>query len=330
MIEQEKISVIVPIYNTAPWIAQCVGSIQAQTYENLEIILVNDGSTDNSRTILEMMAEKDSRIKLVDKENGGLPSARLAGMEAATGEWLTFVDGDDEIEPRMYQRLLDNARQYRADISHCGFVMCYPNGTRHGSSGSGGISIQDHYQGLRDLLEEEKIQPSVCTKLYKRSLFYGLEGKYTEEIWNNEDLLLNFYLFSHAQRSVYEDVAPYHYCQRDGSLSRRKPTAHTIYDPIKVKERILEDCPQELLPDLRRAMAKTCLFSYAQLCRGMEKTYAGDRKIVRGIIRQQLPYLSLLSRIQRIMVWVISYVPWAFALVYNFYYLFLKQEPSQG
>lgn len=317
----DLISVIVPVYNIAPWICRCVESIQAQTYENLEIILVDDGSTDDGLKICHALAKADSRIRVCHKENGGLASARLAGIEIATGDWITFVDGDDMVEASMYQHLLDNGYQYEADISHCGYVLIYPDGKMVYSDTSGQVRIQDTLSGLRDLLEEKLIQPSVCTKLYKRGLFSDIQGKYTEDIWNNEDMLLNFYLFSKAKRCVFEAFCPYLYCLREGSLSRRKPNAHTIYDPILVKQRIQADCPPELIPDLHRAMMSTCLFSYAQLCRGMEKEYVLDRQRVRSIIRQQFPNWRVLSIKQVVMAWVVGYLPVVFAAAYNLYYL---------
>lgn len=321
----EKISVIVPVYNIERYVERCVRSIMGQTYPCLEIILVNDGSTDTSAEVVNNLAKEDERIKVVHKANGGLPSARLAGMAAATGEWLTFVDGDDEIEQDMYARLMKNAREHDADISHCGFVMVFPEGEKKYFHNSGAVRVQDTLTGLRDLLEESQIQPSVCTKLYKRGLLEKLDGKYTEDIWNNEDMLLNFYVFGRSRKSVFEDFCPYRYMLRDGSLSRRKPNAHTIYDPIKVKERILNDCPPELRKDLLQATASTCLFSYAQLCRGMEKEFARDRKKVRGIIRGQLKNIRSLSLKNGIMVVIVSFVPFVFHWVYGFYYRFVKK-----
>lgn len=325
----EKITVIVPIYNIAPWIRRCVSSIQAQSYENLEILLVDDGATDASPAICDGLAEEDPRIRVIHKDNGGPAAARLAGIAQATGDWITFVDGDDVIEPDMYQHLLDNAHAHHADISHCGYVMIYPDGKKTYSNNSGMVRLQDRLLGLRDLLEEDLIQPSVCTKIYKRGLFAGITEKYTSDIWNNEDMLLNFYLFRNAERSVFEAICPYKYCLRDGSRSRRKPNDHTIYDPIRVKERILTDCPETLIPDLRRATVATCLFAYAQLCRGMEKAYAEDREKVRSIIRRQLPYSALLPLKNAVMVWVVSYMPWVFHMVYGVYY-FLKNGPRKG
>lgn len=327
--KKEKISVIVPVYNIAPWIRRCVSSIQVQSYRNLEIILVDDGSTDASSAICDALAEEDVRIRVIHKKNGGPASARLEGIAQATGDWITFVDGDDAIEQTMYQRLLDNAHKYNADISHCGYVMIYSDGKKVYSDSSRMVRQQDKLQGLRDLLEEDLIQPSMCTKLYRRLLFSDVQEKYMPDIWNNEDLLMNFYLFRNADRSVFEAFCPYRYCLREGSRSRRKPNDHTIYDPIRVKERILADCPEPLIPDLRRATAATCLFAYAQLCRGMEKEYAQDRKNVQAIIRRQLPYCAVLPIKNAVMVWVVSFVPWLFQLIYGVYY-HLKKWIQKG
>jgi len=226
----------------------------------------------------------------------------------------------------MYTRLMKNAAEHGADISHCGYVMVYPDGNRVYYSDSGVVRLQDRDQGIRDLLEETLIQPSVCNKLYRAFLFQDIKGKYTEEICNNEDMLLNFYLFSKARRSVFEDFCPYYYQLRNGSLSRRDPNPHTIYDPIRVKRRILQDCPPELLEDAKRAMAATCLYAYAQICRGMKKEYAQDRRRVRAIIREQLPNLSILPLKNAVMVWFVSYIPVVFHVVYAIYYNCLKRK----
>ena len=107
----ELVSVIIPAYNAEKFLSQCVESIINQTYRNIEIIIVNDGSRDNTAEIAKECAKKDSRVKLINKENGGVTSARLKGVQEASGEWIGFVDSDDEIEPEMYERLLHNAEK---------------------------------------------------------------------------------------------------------------------------------------------------------------------------------------------------------------------------
>ena len=110
------ISVIVPVYNVESYLARCVDSILTQTYQNLEVILVDDGSKDNSGVICDDYARRDSRVNVIHKENGGLSSARNAGIEAAGGEYLAFVDSDDWIEPDAYERLLSAMQKHAAKL----------------------------------------------------------------------------------------------------------------------------------------------------------------------------------------------------------------------
>ena len=119
------ISVIVPIYNVEKYLDRCVDSIINQTYKNLEIILVDDGSPDNCLAICDSWAEKDRRIKVIHKENGGVSSARNSALDIASGDYIGFVDSDDWIEPDMYEILIKNAKKYDADISRCAGLLDY-------------------------------------------------------------------------------------------------------------------------------------------------------------------------------------------------------------
>lgn len=320
----EKITVIVPVYNCAPWLPRCLDSLLAQTYPNLEIIAVDDGSQDETWQVLQDYTKEHSRIQAIHQENSGVTAARLRGVAQATGDWIGFIDGDDWIEPDMYARLLCNAKTYDADISHCGHRMDYPDGTVDYYYDTGAIRPQDRTLGLRDLLEETLVEPGLCNKLYRRHLFQGLVEKMPTQIRNNEDLLMNYFLFSQAERSIFEDICPYHYMMRENSASRSRLNQHRIYDPIQVHEIILNQCDDGLKVDARRSLVQATLFSYAQLCRGMEKAYAQDRKKVRAMIRQQLEYLPMLPLKNAVMIWVVSYVPWVFHLVYGVYYRLKK------
>ena len=116
-----KVSVVIPIYNVEKYLRECMDSVVNQTLKDIEIICVNDGSPDNSRSILQEYADKDERIKIIDKENGGLASARNVGVKAATGEYIGFVDSDDWIDLDFYEKLYNTAIQYEADIA-CGNI----------------------------------------------------------------------------------------------------------------------------------------------------------------------------------------------------------------
>ena len=137
-----RISVIIPAYNIENYLARTLDSVLAQTYTNLEVIVVNDGSKDGTGAVIDAYAGRDGRIKAIHKENGGVSSARLRGVAEATGDWIGFVDGDDFVEPDMYQRLLDNARIHDAQISHCGYKMVFPSGKIDYYYNSGKLVVQ--------------------------------------------------------------------------------------------------------------------------------------------------------------------------------------------
>ena len=215
----DTISVIVPAYNIGSWLGRSLDSLLAQTCPNLEIIVVDDGSSDNTAEVMREYAAKTDKIRTVFKENGGVTSARLRGVAESTGDWITFMDGDDYVEPQMYARLLENAQSRGADISHCGHQVHYADGRVEYVHQSGKIHQQDHRTGLRELLDNRDMSMSLCTKLYRRTLFEGLESWMDPTIRNNEDLLMNYYLFDRAESAVFEGNCPYHYILRKDSAS---------------------------------------------------------------------------------------------------------------
>lgn len=169
----DKISVIVPAYNNAPWLPRCLDSLCAQNHEQLEIIVINDGSTDDTAAVLDDWAARDSRIRAIHKENGGVTSARLRGVAEATGDWLGFVDGDDVVEPWMYERLLENAQAHGADIAHCGQQVVFPDGRTSVVSDDGKLRVQDHLTGLRDLLDGGLVESGLCANSTEKSCLQG-------------------------------------------------------------------------------------------------------------------------------------------------------------
>ena len=240
--ENNMISVIVPIYNIENYIEKTINSIINQTYQNLEIILVDDGSTDDSGKIIDDIAKKDSRLLVIHKKNGGVTSARASGIKAATGDWIGFVDGDDYIEPDMYERLMNNAIKYDAHISHCGYQMVFPSRVDYYYN-TKRIVVQDNEQGLSDLLRGEFIEPALVNKIYRSEIVKKVLNNnlidYSIKI--NEDLLMNYYFFKFSSCSIYEDVCSYHYVLRSGSAATSEINKYKLYDPLIVQKTILQD-----------------------------------------------------------------------------------------
>lgn len=324
------ISVVVPIYNVEKELERCVKSIIQQSYPDLEIILVDDGSTDNSQGVIKELAAIDSRIVPIFKENGGVTSARLAGVERASGDWIGFVDGDDEIEPEMYERLLANAVKYSSSISHCGYQMIFPDGRVHFFYNTGDLVQEDRITALRELLSGERIEPGLGNKLFQKDLFCRLlrDSLMDTSIKNNEDLLMNFYLFREAERSVFEDWCPYKYIVRDQSASRRRLDDNKVFDPIKVKQLILDQCEDDLKPAAGGALLRTCIYSYCGLITAGERFKAEERR-VRKCIAEYSMWRSQLSRRSKLIYRLITDEPHLFRILYRLYWKYFQKKQYQ-
>ncbi len=275
-----KISIIIPAYDIASYIERTVESVLNQTYSDFELIIVNDGSKDNTGDVLNSLKKRDPRIRVIHKENGGVTSARLCGIKAAQGEWIGFVDGDDIIEPDMYEQLLNNAIQYDADISHCGYQMVV--GRRIDMYyGTEKFIQQTHDDGVVDLLEGKFIEPGLVIKLYKAELFKHInEWNVDLTIKNTEDLLMNFYLFHESRQSVYMDKCLYHYIVRNGSATSAKPSRQKLTGPLKVLNIIEGELKDE------KTTAK-----YKMSAESLEKSLS----IIRSRIASQLINLATIS-----------------------------------
>ena len=309
-----RISVIVPAYNAAPWLSESIDSLLAQTCKNMEILVVDDGSTDNTPQVL---AGYGDRIRVIRQKNAGVTAARLAGVSAAAGDWIGFLDADDVAEPQMYGRLLENALRYGGDISHCGFQEDYEDGRTVCPHNTGAIRQQDRLTALKELLEEAEIEPALYTKLFRRELFEGLERKMDRSIRNNEDMLMNYFLFQKAEKAVYEDVSPYHYRIRQGSASRRKPNEHLLYDPIRVRQIILADCGEELREDAVRALVRMCLVSFRAVSVENRQEYREDQQKLTEMLRQMREYLPLLSKKNALQLRLVCAWPGAYRSLYR-------------
>ena len=276
------ISIIVPAYNVAPWLARCLDSICAQSYRNLEILVIDDGSTDETAAIADRYARQDPRVRVIHQENRGLVEVRERGIETASGAFVGFVDGDDEIEPDMMERLLRNARQYGADISQCGILYCFDDGREKPIHGTGETYVFDSEQGTRELLTGSRMEPSLCNKIYKRELLP--DSCLDKTAVNNEDLLRNYVLFSRAERSVFEDFCGYRYRRHRGSMSnnsRRKSIAENV---LKARRLILENAGGDIRKEALRCYVDALIISY----NGTVGKHGGEDAELRAVCREEL------------------------------------------
>lgn len=313
-----KISVLVPAYNVALWLPSCLDSILAQTYQNLEIIVVNDGSTDNTGTILDSYAKKNGRIVAIHQKNAGLVAARETGIAHATGDYVTFVDGDDTIAPDMYEHLMANALKYKADISHCGMDFVFPDGHIEPHYGTGRLLVQDNIEGLRELLIGELVEPSLCTKLYARYLVTN--SCLDKSVLNNEDLLRNFTLFSRANRIVFEDFCGYQYFQRPGSMSKDSSKAlQNLKHILRARKLIVDNSSEELYPYAVRLWLSTYINAINQKTDDCDEQMEEFCKECRQVLIREKKNTRHLIKRQQIAAWLIIYAPWLHKIIYRIY-----------
>lgn len=241
----KSISIIVPVYNVEKYLARCVESILNQTFKDFELILVDDGSSDKSGVMCEQYAKHDKRIKVLHKENGGLSSARNAGLEIAEGKYIGFIDSDDWIMTDMYQFLFDMTNEFHADIVQCGFRKVDEKGQVYNGDSRIECFATKQYTGreaIRQLYgDSQECQVNFLTwnKLYKSVLFSDLrfsEGK------NNEDIIMTSKILTKTNIVVVNNKPKINYLQRDDSIMgvQRENKEKMLLSHAKAYEEIIE------------------------------------------------------------------------------------------
>ena len=214
------ISIIVPVYNTEDYLAVCLDSLLAQSYENLEIILVDDGSSDSSGAICDEYAERDSRIKVIHKENGGVSSARNVGLDVARGKYIGFVDSDDSAKPNMFEQLLSNIESSGADVSVCKLNSCTDqagDGTVD-SSPETDLAVFTEKESIENIFIGRHFVGHVWNKLFRAELLAGV--RFREDMSLFEDVVFVISALLRAKKVCFTKKPLYNYLVRRGSLLR--------------------------------------------------------------------------------------------------------------
>lgn len=302
------ISVIVPVYNSASYLDKCIQSICGQTYRDLEIILVNDGSTDRSGEICDAYARRDVRIQVIHKLNGGPASARQAGLDAASGKLIGWADSDDWIEPDLFSQLAAVQRETGADIVTSGLFI---------DIGGESHRLYDHMaSGVYDLSEllprllysgrffEYGIQPHMVTKIFMRQLVSKIHRLADHRLHAGEDAAVVYPSVLEARKIAVTDICGYHYTQNPGSLSRTEKDGEA--ESLRRLMEILKDAftRKEMADVLLPQLEQYKKYHYAMRCMqafepGILMPYGGIPKGSRvviygaGVLGQQLyRYLS--------------------------------------
>lgn len=219
-----KVSVIVPVYNVEPYIEKCLESLVNQTIDDIEIIIVNDGSTDNSKEIIQKKIKQfPEKMVYLEKENGGLSDARNYGMTYAKGEYIAFLDSDDYVEKDMYEKMYQIAKKENSDMVECDFYWEYPNKQKQDSA--------QRYEGKKEMLE--KIRVVAWNKLIRREILEKSQIKFPKG-YRYEDVEFTYLLIPYLEKVSFLKQPCVHYIQREGSISNlQNERTKEIFDVLE-------------------------------------------------------------------------------------------------
>lgn len=304
--EADKISVIVPVYNVKPYLQRCIDSILNQTYTNLEIICVDDGSTDGSGEILDDYAALDPRVKVIHQKNTGASGARNAALDAVTGDWVTFVDSDDWLDSDMYECLLTDPNTGNADIRACGYYFSYPDREAKVKNrlpvpeGSQKMELFLYYFYCRD--DYKAVGSYIWNKLFRAEWFNGKTARlrFDDSLGSlGEDLELAARCYLLADTISYLPFTKYHYTQRgDSSFVKAMDKRLETLQHIQAYEKILvlyeqNNVSDRVIDQIRRLYVYHCglLMDYAIQIGNTEKLMILKKKAA--------PYLDAYIRTNR-------------------------------
>ena len=323
--ESKKVSVVVPVFNVKDYLVSCVDSILTQTYHNLEIILVDDGSTDGSSEICDQLAARDKRMKVLHKENGGLSDARNAGLDVVTGNYIAFVDSDDTIESDMIESLVDLMECYNADVTSCRFTRVWTDGVEERVGENNEISIYDGKDALKEYVYGKTLDPFVCNKLFKTELINLPTGEKRRFIKGivGEDNPFSIELYKQIDRLVLVGKSSYRYLQkREGAITNSAVSQKKI-DSVFFWDSVRKDC-KENYPELEiYAIRRQALF-YIGLYNMIDgnKAYREVAEQIVGFLKENntaIQQSELCERVLKLSSRLIITAPWVYRVLMKVY-----------
>lgn len=290
MEQDPLISIIVPVYKVEPWLEECVSSIQAQTYRNLEIILVDDGSPDRCGEICDRLAREDGRIRVLHQKNGGLSAARNSGLDLCHGEYLGFVDSDDVVHPEMYARLYENITHNGVKLSFC-HTVAYNAIKDHPGTSTLTLPYETEclsaLEVIRRALSENKWF-AAYTKLYHRSLFDNLRFPINS---TNEDYPTTLRIFDRCDKIVVNYWGLYSYRKREDSITTAPVNDHSFDQAINGEDVYLfiKKTHPEFTDLAARHFLSACCGLLLKTDGVLERRFFEKRKTVVLLIRKYYP-----------------------------------------
>ncbi len=266
------ISIVIPVYNVEKYLKRCIDSVIKQTYNNIEIILVDDGSTDSSGIICDNLKNKDTRIKVIHKKNGGLSDARNVGIDNSNGEYLSFIDSDDYVEENYISLLYNTLKMYKADMSIASHKVIYEKNCIDKSTG---LKFEANAETiLEKMLYDDGIDLSAWGKLYNKKLFLDIrfpKGRLFE------DSATTFKLIDKSVKVAVNSKPVYNYVIRKNSISNEKFSERKLDLIISTQE--MTDYIKDKYPNLKKACDRRLMYAYLSTLTQLSKVSIRNKKI---------------------------------------------------
>lgn len=261
------ISVIIPIYNVEKYLKRCVDSVLRQEGISLEIILVDDGSTDSSGKICEEYAANNSNVKCLHISNSGPATAKNKGYDMATGNYVAFIDSDDEIKPDMFISMLHSGYKHHADIVCCNYIQINEEGQISHTKHTGQEYVLTQDEALKAILIKDKIYSQCWTKIYNRNTMQKNGVRNTEGLKTEEDFIYNIQAFACSKTVCIVDKPLYIYTHRSKSLSKDYYRSHInqYIDNRILRLELVDNIIRERFPHLQEYSTYHCIFYYNEL-----------------------------------------------------------------
>ncbi len=315
--ESMKLSVVVPVYNVESTLENCIESIVSQTYQDIEIIIIDDGSLDKSSCISDSYANSFNNVIVIHQRNSGVSSARNKGLSRATGDLITFVDSDDTIDADMYEVLISYL-DVDTDIVHCSYKRI-ENGETKEICGSGEVLVQNREEAIEYFLLGKRFTGSLWNKIIRKTII-GL-CRFNETLVNNEDFLFFFQILNNSQTIKFVDVCKYNYIVRQESATNTVNEIKKLKDSLFVCQYMYEHLNDENLKQIAfNRLVSTESFLYQSLL----KQKSREKEDVRKRLKEYKILSGQLNKRNKTILFGLLYMPHIYCAVRDIYGIIRK------
>lgn len=312
-----KVSIIVPAYNVERYIQQCLQSIKVQTYQNIEVIIIDDGSKDQTRYICDEFSKSDERFKVLHKINEGISAARNLGVETASGAYITFVDADDYIKENHIESLVNMIKEYTADMSITSHVQV-KDGEKVIEKQGDSPTVLNKKEIFQYLYNDDMYRGYLWNKLFKMDIIRENNIAFPQDINVFEDMVFICHYLNYCKKAVYGHEITYYYVQHENS-TLSSMNYDKMLQAIRARKIAIDSCETDAETFVERTQRDYILLTCGYIKGGMIKRGTYDSAVLKELINQSREYTELIRmpRKKKIELWLLNHLTYFLSMVYR-------------